>query len=71
MIEPDLDIFPKRELCLSIALNDKEILIFGGNATTDKYESNTRGVFKLDTISDTISVVQEDGAKEFRYLSNS
>ena len=32
LIQPDLSLFPARSDCLSIALNNKEILIFGGYA---------------------------------------
>ena len=60
MIQPDLGAFTARCNCSCIALDNKEILIFGGIAS----DQNDGGIFILDSTSDLVSVVKEDVREE-------
>ena len=60
LIEPDLRMFPARCRTQSIPLNEKEILVFGGSTQLGIDDVPTRGIFRLDSASDTIAKVKED-----------
>ena len=59
MIEPPPNAFPARNNCCSVALNDQEILILGGNSNGSGYSwKKLKGIFTFDVKSNRITKVQ-------------
>ena len=54
-------IFPSRWNCTSVALNENEILIYGGACRKDsELIINTQGIFTFNQKSKTVTVQQKD-----------
>ena len=66
-----MDTFPARTLLFSVALNDREILIFGGWRKNGCQADNgldmyrTKGIYKLNSKSHQISIIEKDGPGGF------
>lgn len=68
MIEPSLNVFPPRDNCCSVALNDREILILGGDAYEPGYPwKYFKGIFTFDVESNRITKVQSDILGKFEF----
>ena len=52
---------------MSIAVNDRDILIFGELAASKSVPRDTKGIFKFDSTSEIITAIKEYGP-EFPYL---
>ena len=72
MIEFPREKFPVRADCRCVALNDKEILIFGGIAETEEGGySKLKGIFTLNIESKRIKKVQDDSRGKFEFYTDS
>lgn len=73
LINHPLDIFPARVNIHTVALNDSEILIFGGHSRTASGElvHCTQGIFILNSRSGDITTVKKDESNGISILSNS